>query len=158
MYQGQAYPRLCLLPATASIHTETHIIVIHEVTNRGYNRDQLHPMAMAANDALGRDDLHTIADKGYFSGAQILACDRAGITVTVPRPETSGNCGKGMYVQADFAYDLARDVHVCPTGEDLTYRYTCEEGGLQIRRYWINECQHCLLQCRCTSGKERRIT
>lgn len=141
-----------------AVDTETHIIVTHEVTNQGYDRDQLHPMATAAKDALGRDDLHAIADKGYFSGSQILACDRSGITVTVPRPETSGNRIKGMYVKADFAYDAARDVYVCPAGEDLTYRYTREEGGLQVRRYWINECQHCPLQRRCTSGKERRIT
>lgn len=142
----------------SAVDTETHIIVAHEVTNQGYDRDQLHPMAMAARDALGRNDLHAIADKGYFSGAQILACDRDGITVTVPRPETSGNRIKGMYVKADFAYDPARDVYVCPAGEDLVYRYTREEGGLQVRRYWINECQRCPLQPRCTSGKERRIT
>jgi Transposase DDE domain len=33
-----------------------------------------------------------------------------------------------------------------------------EEDGLQVRRYWINDCQYCPLQHRCTSGKERRIT
>lgn len=142
----------------SAVDTETHIIVTHEVTNQGFDRDQLHPMATAAKDALGRDDLHAIADKGYFSGAQILACDKAGIAVTVPRPETSGNRGKGMYVKADFAYDPERDVYVCPAGEDLAYRYTREEGGLQVRRYWINECQTCPLQPRCTNGKERRIT
>ena len=50
-------------------------------------------------------NLHALADKGYFSGREILACHEAGITATVPRPETSGNRIKGMYVKADFAYD-----------------------------------------------------
>jgi hypothetical protein len=115
-------------------------------------------MATAAKEALGRDDLHAIADKGYFSGAEILACHEEGITTTVPRPATSGNEGQGMFVKADFLYDPERDVYTCPARNELIYRYSREEGGLQVARYWINECQHCPLQPRCTSGKERRIT
>lgn len=46
------------------VDTETHIIVTHDVTNQGFDRDQLSPMAAAAKEALGRDDLHAIADKG----------------------------------------------------------------------------------------------
>ena len=63
-----------------------------------------------------------------------------------------------MYVKADFKYEPARDVYICPTGEELTYRYMREEDGLQVRRYWTNECQHCPVKSRCTTGKERRIT
>ena len=142
----------------SAVDTETHIIVAHDVTNQGFDREQLSPMGTAAKEALGRDELHAIADKGYFSGAEILACHEAGITTTVPRPETSGNRGKGMFVKADFHYQPDRDVYRCPAGNELIYRYTREEGGLKVRRYWINECQHCPLQPQCTSGKERRIT
>ena len=141
-----------------AVDTESHIIVTHEVTNQGFDRDQLSPMAIAAKDALQRDDLHAIADKGYFSGPEILACHEAGITTTVPRPATSGNAAKGMYVKADFVYDAERDVYICPAGEELIYRYTTEERGIRVRRYWINECQTCPLQSRCTTGAERRIT
>ncbi len=141
-----------------AVDTETHLVVAHDVTNQGFDRDQLSPMATAAKEALRRDDLHAVADKGYFSGAQILACHQAGITTTVSRPETSGNRAKGMYVKADFAYDPARDVYTCPAGEELTYRYTREEDGLQVGRYWTNACQQCPVRHRCTSGKERRIT
>jgi transposase len=116
-----------------AVDTESHIIVAHEVTNQGFDRDQLSPMAIAAKDALEREDLHVIADKGYFSGSEILACHEAGITTTVPRPATSGNAVKGMYVRADFAYDAARDVYVCPAGEKLIYRYTTAERGVQVR-------------------------
>lgn len=141
-----------------TVDTESHLIVTHKVTNQGFDRDQLSPTAIAVREALHRDDLHAIADKGYFSGPEILACHEAGITATVPRPATSGNAAKGMYVKADFAYDAARDVYVCPAGEELIYRYTTEERGVQVRRYWINECQTCPLQSRCTTGTERRIT
>ena len=140
----------------SAVDIETHIIVTHEVTNQGFDRDQLSPMATAAKEALGRDDLHAIADKGYFSGLEILACHEAGIATTVPRPATSGNAAKGMYVKADFTYDGERDV--CPSGEDLIYRCTTEERGVQVRRYWVNECQTCPLRSRSTTGTERRIS
>ncbi|NIQ97710.1 MAG: IS1182 family transposase, partial [Desulfuromonadales bacterium] len=142
----------------AAVDTETHLIVAHDVINAGHDRDQLAPMAREAKAALGRHEMSAVADKGYFSGREILACHRAGITTTVPRPETSGNRTKGMYVKADFAYDAAADVYRCPAGEVLTYRYTTEEGGLVLRRYWTNVCQRCPIKARCTTGKERRIT
>ena len=61
-----------------AVDTETHQIVAHKVTNQGFDRDQLSPMAAAARAALQRDDLHAIADNGYFSGSQILAAIRRG--------------------------------------------------------------------------------
>jgi Transposase DDE domain len=142
----------------SAVDTETHIIVSHDVTNQGFDRDQLSRMAIAAKEALARDDLHAIADKGYFSGTGILARQEAGIATTVPCTATSGNAAKGMYVKADFIYDGDSDVYVCPAGEELIYRYTTEERGVQVRRYWINECQTYPLRSGCTTGTERRIS
>jgi hypothetical protein len=150
--------RLVGCNAQVAVDTETHLIVSQDVTNQGFDRGQLAPMATAAKMALGRDDLHAIADKGHFSGTVILACHQAGITITVPRSETSGDRSEVMFVKADFHYELDRDVYRGPAGNELTYRCTREEGGLQVRRYLINDCQNCPLQHRCTSGKERRTT
>lgn len=124
-------------------NTETRLIVAHQVTNRGFDRDRRSPMATAAKGALARPDLHAIADKSYFSGTEILACQDVGITTTLPHPTTSGNAAKGNFVKADFAYDADHDVYVCPAGEKLIHRCTCGERGVQFRRYWINECQTC---------------
>ena len=115
-------------------------------------------MAVATKAALGRDGISVVADKGYFSGRQILACHEAGIIPTVPRPETSGNRKKGLYVKADFAYDAEADVYRCPAGEELTYRYTRDEDGLGMRRYWTTACRDYPLKSRCTTAKERRVT
>jgi hypothetical protein len=144
--------------AQAAVDTETHLIVTHDVINDGHDREQLSPMAKGAKAALGRDEIRAVADKGYFSGREILACHEDGITTSLPRPETSGNRSKAMYVKADFAYDVDADVYRCPAGETLTYRYTTEEAGLVVRRYWTKVCQTCPVKTRCTTGKERRIT
>lgn len=61
----------------------------------------------------------------------------------MPRPEASGNRGKGIYVKADFAFDPARSAYLCPTGEELTYRYSRDEDGLRVGRDWTSECRTC---------------
>lgn len=142
----------------AAVDVESHLIVTHDATNECHDRDQLSPMAKEAKTVLEREDMSAIADKGYFSGREILACHEAGITTTVPRSATSGNRVKGMYVKDDFAYDPAADIYRCPAGETLTYRYTTEEEGLQLRRYWTGACRDCPIKSRCTTGKERRIS
>jgi len=81
-----------------------------------------------------------------------------GVTVTLPKPQTSGNRLKGKFVKPDFRYVAERDVYICPADEALTYRYTREESGLMQRRYWTNVCQSCSLKDQCTTGTERRIT
>ncbi len=57
-----------------AVDTKHHLIVAHEVTNEGHDRTQLAPMAVAAREAMGKQKLLAIADRGYFSGLQIKAC------------------------------------------------------------------------------------
>jgi transposase len=141
----------------SAVDTKHHLIVAHEVTNEGSDRAQLSSIARQAKAALGADTLEVVADRGYFSGEEILACDKAGITATLPKPQTSSNRAKGQFVKADFRYLAADDVYLCPAGARLTYRYTSVEKGLNLRRYWADACQSCVLKDQCTTGKERRI-
>jgi transposase len=140
------------------VDAETHLIVTHEVTNQGHDRDLLTKMATQAKAVLQREDMHILADKGYFSAQEILACHEAGITATVPRSDTSGARAKGHFVKSDFAYEHDADIYRCPAGQALTHRTTTEQQGLQMRRYWTNACKDCDLKSRCTTGQERRVS
>jgi hypothetical protein len=144
--------------AQASVDIEHHLVVTHEVTNEGTDRSQLAPMSKKTKVALDVEELDVVADRGYFSSKQILACDEAGITVTLPKPLTSGIKAKGRYGKQDFRYVEADDVYICPAGERLAFHYTNQENGLTLRRYWTNACQACAIRDKCTTGKERRIT
>ncbi|MFQ5626841.1 MAG: IS1182 family transposase [Methyloligellaceae bacterium] len=143
--------------AQASVDTTHHLIVTHEVTNVGNDRSQLAPMSKETKAALAVEKLDVVADRGYFDSSQILECDRADITVTLPKPQTSGNKVKGRFVKADFRYEAQDDVYICPAGERLKYYYTNEEKGLALRRYWTNACRACAIKHRCTTGVQRRI-
>jgi transposase len=141
-----------------AVDTDHHLIIAHEVTNSGSDRAQLANIASQAKEVLGVDELQAVADRGYYSGAEILACHEAGIAVTLPKPVTSGIEAKGRFGKQDFRYVAEEDVYICPAGEKLAYHYTNEENGLVLRRYWTNACQSCAIKHRCTTGKERRIT
>ena len=141
-----------------AVDTEHHLIVAHKVTNVGSDRSQLSRMAKRTKAALKSEKLDAVADRGYFSGEEILACDQAGITVTLPKPMTSGAKSEGRFGKQDFVFLSGEDVYRCPAGERLTYRYTNVENGLRLRRYWTTVCRTCALKTLCTTGKERRIT
>jgi transposase len=141
-----------------AVDTEHHLIVTHEVTNSGSDRAQLANMAKQAKAVLNSETLEAVADRGYFNSPEILECHEAGITVTLPKPLTSGAKSEGRFGKQDFAYLPDTDEYRCPAGERLTYRYTNEEDGKMLRRYWTTACPNCLLKSKCTTGPERRIT
>jgi transposase len=141
-----------------AVETEHHLIIAHEVTNVGSDRSQLANMASEAKAVLQTEKLEAVADRGYYSGEEILACERAGITVTLPKPMTSGAKAEGRYGKQDFVYDAVADVYRCPAGETLRYYYTNVENGLSLRRYWTMACRTCSIKSRCTTAEQRRIT
>jgi transposase len=141
-----------------AVDTEHHLIVTHEVTNTGSDRSQLAKIASQAKEVLGADHLDAIADRGYFNGSEILACEQADITVTLPKPMTSGAKADGRFGKQDFIYLPTEDVYRCPAGEKLTYRFTNEEEGKTLRHYWTTACPHCPLKSQCTKAPQRRIT
>ena len=141
-----------------AVETEHHLIVTHDVTNDGSDRSQLSAVAKEAKSTLGVEQLDAVADRGYFNGEEILACEEAGITVTLPKPMTSNSKAEGRFGKQDFRYLAAEDVYVCPAGERLAYYYTTEDKGLVLRRYRTNACQNCAIKHSCTTDKERRIS
>ena len=66
-------------------------------------------------------------EQDYFSSEEILACQNAGITVTLPKPMTSGIIAKGHFGKHDFRYFAEEDIYICPADERLAYHYTNEE-------------------------------
>jgi transposase len=141
----------------AAVDTQHHLIVAHEVTNIGNDRAQLSGMSERARDAMGHEGLTVLADRGYFAGEEILACERAGITPLVPKPQTSGAKAAGRFGKQDFIYLPEVDEYRCPAGERLTWRCNSVENGMTIRAYWASTCQTCPMKAQCTTGKERRI-
>ena len=142
-----------------AVDTKHHLIVAHEVTNVGNDRGQLSNMASQAKDAMGVEALEVLADRGYFKGEEILACEPLGVTPILPKPLTSGAKADGRFGKQDFIYIAEQNAYRCPAGQRLPHHMTTVERGMTLHRYWdLASCTACSLKSRCTTGKERRIT
>ncbi len=142
-----------------AVDAKHKLIVAEDVTNAAGDRDQLSPMARAAQDILHAPGPIVVADQGYYHGAEVKTCRAAGITPLIPRPLTSANAARGLFTKDDFIYDPVRDAYRCPAGEMLAYRTTTVELGRTIKNYRTSACGCCALKPRCTRNKEgRKIT
>ena len=141
-----------------AVDAKHHLVVAHEVTNVGNDRSALSPMAEKAREAMGTKKLTAIADRGYFSGEQILKCEQSGIDAMVPKTMTSNNHAKGLFDKRDFQYLPKKDEYRCPAGQRAIYRFSTVENELTIRKYWSSACPRCALKPRCTPSPYRHIT
>lgn len=141
------------------VEAEHHLIVAHDVVTTGSDRQQLTAMSEKAKAAMGVDDLQMLADRGYFSGEEIVACEALGVTPYVPKPLTSNAKAEGRFGKQDFTYLADQDVYRCPAGALLPHHMTTVEKGLVLHRYWDRaSCQTCALKPQCTPSVERRVT
>jgi len=138
-----------------------HLIIAHEVTNAGIDRRQLARIAKRAKAIMApvpEQPLTVVADQGYYRGEELLACEQAHIETYVAKADTSGKRSKGEFSRVQFRYIPEDDEYECPAGERLIYRFTREEAGKQIRRYWASACIRCPIKSKCTPSDYRRVS
>jgi hypothetical protein len=141
-----------------AVDTKNHLIVAHEVTNVGHDRNQLANMAEQAKAAMGVAELNVVADRGYYSGEEIRTCHDAGIMAFVPKCLTSGAKAAGRFDKADFIYNTESNEYRCPADQRLIWRYSTVENDMTVHRYWSSSCKDCELKAKCTTGEQRRIS
>ncbi len=133
------------------------LIVASEVVNSS-DAGHLHAMAKAAKEVLEAETLQVLADAGYYSSADLKACEDDGIVAYVPPSEGNGMLEKqGRFSLRDFSYDATADAYRCPAGELLRptkKRFTNTSGRVEIR-YLSRKaiCDRCPLRARCLAPK-----
>lgn len=141
-----------------AVDAKHSLIVEHEVTNEISDRRLLSTMAKKASVTLDVEGLTVIADRGYCKGEELLACHEAGITTYVPKPQTSNAQAEGRFGLRDFQYLPETDEYQCPADDRLIWRYTSQQDGKIMHRYWSSNCQTCHLKSQCTPSKQRRVS
>ena len=141
-----------------AVEAEHHLIVAHEVTNVGNDRTQLLAMGQQARDVMACEDVTALADRGYFNGDEVLACEGTGVLPCVPKTQTSGNTKRGLFTGQDFVYDAEHDHYTCPAGQHLTKGKVRSDRRDNIDHYRnLTACSACALKPRCTPDKHKRV-
>jgi hypothetical protein len=141
-----------------AVDAEHHLIVAHEVINQGHDRSQLAPMALKAQQATGCEQVTALADRGYFSGDQVLSCEGTGVAPIVPKTLTSSGTKRGFFIRQDFIYNAEHDHYTCPAGAKLTKanRRGDHTEDLDFYRH-LSARFTCPLRPRCTPTQRRII-
>ena len=141
-----------------AVDTRHHLIVAHEVTNAPVDRRLLHRMSVQAKAALDVEALEVVADQGYYRGEELLACERSNIVPYIAKIDTAAKRAKGEFPRSAFRYLPEDDEYECPAGKRLIYRFTRNESGKELRRYWSSACPRCPLKSACTPSVQRRVS
>jgi len=108
--------------------------------------------------SLCRGDLTVLADRGYFSDVEVVACEAASVTPIVPKPLVSGANADGRFCKQDFIYQPETDTYRCRAGEQLIGRYATVEHGRTLNRYWSSNCGTCAIKAKYPPSSQRRVT
>jgi transposase len=93
------------------------IVVAAAVTTQPTDTAQLGPLVAQAAEHLGVVPSVTVADAGYFDGAQLAAAAALGTRAVVPEPDRRAS--HGPYHRVQFRHDPATDTLRCPTQQTL---------------------------------------
>jgi transposase len=142
-----------------AVDAKNKMIVEQDVTNQVVDMGLLKDTAEPARDILDVEKIDVVADKGYFKTEDIVACETAGLTPHVPRPQRGSSVSNGFFRKDEFRYDAEHDAYVCPGGQEL--RPIREAQLREMRKIdYANPaaCRNCPLRPRCTNAKYRAVS
>ena len=139
-----------------AVDAKNKMIVEQAVTNQVVDMGLLTQTAEPARAILDVENIDVVADRGYFKIEDIEACEKAGLTPHVPKPQRGSSVRKGFFRKDEFRYDPDQDVYICPAGETLSPHH---EGKLRdLRKIDYSNpaaCPVCPLRSRCTTDRRR---
>jgi transposase len=145
-----------------SVDAKQHLIVDYDVINNSTDHHQLTKDALAAKQTLGVDELAVVADKGFYVERDVSDCENNGITVFMPipaalNPYKSVGVPEPEFYSDRFVYDEAKDVYVCPIGNDMPFWKLSNRGkGFDGRLYHTASCACCGVRGKCTRNRRGR--
>lgn len=137
-----------------SVDAKHKLIVDHEVTNAGNDKNQLSSMAIRAKEALEAEALDVVADQGYYTSEEIKNCIEGDVSPYIRKPNTSNN--RGLFAREEFRYDGKNDCYWCPAGKALPFKCQTTYRGKVVRDYIAQDCSRCGLRPKCTRRKTGR--
>jgi len=138
--------------AQIAVDAKNKMIVEQEVTNQVVDMGLLQATAEPARAILEVETIDVVADAGYFRTEDIEACEKAGLTPHVPRPQRGWSARNGFFRKDEFRYDAQQDAYICPAGQVLATRYESKLRDMKKVDYSHRAaCLVCPLRPRCTN-------
>ena len=142
--------------AQIAVDAKNKMIVEQAISNDVLDMGLLQKTAGPARAILEVETIDVVADMGYFKFEDIEACEKAGLTPHVPKPQRGPAVREGFFRKDEFRYDRESDAYICPAGQALATRYESKQRELTRFQYFNREaCLACPLKPRCTTDYRR---
>ena len=139
--------------AQVAVDAKHKLIVDQAVTNQVLDLGLLTQTAEPARAIRGVEQIDVVADRGYFKFEDIEACEQAGMTPHVPKPQRGPAVREGFFAKDEFRHDPAEDVYICPAGERLGRKHESKSRDLtKINCSNQSACLACALRPRCAKS------
>jgi transposase len=126
------------------------LITAAAVSDQPDDHAQLVPMLAQAAATTGEQQVTTLADGGYHSGANLVAT----IGQRVVMPEANRKLLAAPYHKDRFTYEAGQDTYTCPEGQTLTFRGSTQRG-LRVYRLLGGVCRRCPALGVCTTNQRQ---
>jgi len=135
-----------------AVDAKNKMIVEQAVSNQVVDMGLLTQTAEPARVILDVEKIDVVADRGYFKIEDIEACEKAGLTPYVPKPQRGSSVKNGFFRKDEFRYDAERDAYICPAGQVLSTRHESKLRELKKFDYSNRAaCLVCPIRSRCTN-------
>jgi transposase len=142
-----------------AVDATSKMIVEQAVTNQVVDMGLLKETAEPAREILGVKTIDVVADRGYFKSEDIEACEQAGLTPHVPRPQRGPAVANGFFRKDEFRYEAEGDAYICPAGRELKPIRRGRLRDMEKIDYANAEaCRDCPLRPRCTNAEYRAVS
>jgi len=134
-------------------------IVATDVTSQGTDKQELHHMAMQTKEVITSTDLVILADKGYYSAAEIKKCVDDDIKTLVPAIRTGQELvNKGKFTKDKFIYDKFQDAYICPNNKLIARTKSINKSYARIMHMYRSsqtDCMACPIKDKCLGEKTK---
>jgi hypothetical protein len=96
-----------------------------------------------------------VADAGYSSANDAIACEQLGFVPVFPVMRTVNPHGQ-LFNRTDFTHDAERDLMVCPAGKALAPKPKPQDGAI-VYTARKTDCGACALKPQCTRAEKRTV-
>ena len=156
---GDARPLDVCYNVQTIVDSKNHLIVDFEIVERSDDHGNLHNMSEKAKEIMEVETLTNLADKGYYDGADIAACEASGVTCLVAKPKPGGRKKEEGFTHRDFVYNSETDCYECPGKNQMKYMRNTKHSDGKVYRVYANyaACGECPYKAQCTQGSHRQI-
>ncbi|WP_066499383.1 IS1182 family transposase [Abyssisolibacter fermentans] len=146
-----------------AVDSKNDLVVTVDVISSAVDKNQLHNMASKAIKELGIESnkkeenkpiVTVLADKGYYTGEELLKCKKDKIKAIVAQPRNGSCTANEEYLKEKFEYDKNKDVYICPNNQVL--RNISRPTSKQKIYKNPKACEKCNDKDKCTTAKKGR--